>query len=201
MHRLGDVVDVRLVEAAPVAGALRFELLSEGQAARPRGSRPRKARARRRSRSQARQGDRPVRKATQGQAGPQVRARSQQARSSAKTGNVEERQVMESHEHAPTDDLDAGNTARPKSATSGTAMKRGFRGRCPRCGEGKLFRAFLKVDDTARPAGWTSRRIAPTTCRPISSSSSSAISWCRWRCGSRPIIRRRSRCSSRSICR
>ena len=26
-------------------------------------------------------------------------------------------------------------------------MKRGFRGRCPRCGEGKLFRAFLKVDD------------------------------------------------------
>ncbi len=26
------------------------------------------------------------------------------------------------------------------------ALKRGFRGRCPRCGEGKLFRAFLKVD-------------------------------------------------------
>ena len=36
MHRLGDVVDVRLVEAAPVAGALRFELLSEGKPA-PRG--------------------------------------------------------------------------------------------------------------------------------------------------------------------
>ena len=29
MHRLGDIVDVRLVEAAPVAGALRFELLSQ----------------------------------------------------------------------------------------------------------------------------------------------------------------------------
>jgi uncharacterized protein (DUF983 family) len=28
-----------------------------------------------------------------------------------------------------------------------TAFKRGLRGRCPRCGEGKLFRAFLKVDD------------------------------------------------------
>lgn len=28
-----------------------------------------------------------------------------------------------------------------------TAMKRGLRGRCPRCGEGKLFRAFLKVND------------------------------------------------------
>ena len=26
-----------------------------------------------------------------------------------------------------------------------SAMKRGFRGRCPRCGEGKLFRAFLKT--------------------------------------------------------
>ncbi len=30
-HRLGDVVDVRLVEAQPIAGALRFELLSEGE--------------------------------------------------------------------------------------------------------------------------------------------------------------------------
>jgi ribonuclease R len=38
MHRLGDVVDVRLVEAAPVAGALRFELLSEGRV-EPRGKR------------------------------------------------------------------------------------------------------------------------------------------------------------------
>jgi len=47
-----------------------------------------------------------------------------------------------------------------------TALKRGFRGRCPRCGEGKLFRAFLKVDDHC-------------SCRPISSSSSSATSWCR----------------------
>ncbi len=30
-YRLGDAVSVRLVEAAPVAGALRFELLSEGR--------------------------------------------------------------------------------------------------------------------------------------------------------------------------
>jgi ribonuclease R len=30
-HRLGDRVTVKLVEAAPVAGALRFELLSEGR--------------------------------------------------------------------------------------------------------------------------------------------------------------------------
>jgi ribonuclease R len=48
MHRLGDVVDVRLVEAAPVAGALRFELLSEGQViprGRKRESRPDSSRA------------------------------------------------------------------------------------------------------------------------------------------------------------
>ena len=30
-HRLGDLVEVKLVEAAPFAGALRFELLSEGR--------------------------------------------------------------------------------------------------------------------------------------------------------------------------
>ena len=30
-YRLGDKVTVRLVEAAPVAGALRFEILSEGR--------------------------------------------------------------------------------------------------------------------------------------------------------------------------
>ena len=34
-----------------------------------------------------------------------------------------------------------------------TAMKRGFRGRCPRCGEGKLFRAFLKVDNNCSICG------------------------------------------------
>ena len=34
-----------------------------------------------------------------------------------------------------------------------TAVKRGFRGRCPRCGQGKLFRAFLKVDDHCSVCG------------------------------------------------
>ncbi|MBR1146907.1 DUF983 domain-containing protein [Bradyrhizobium sp. AUGA SZCCT0222] len=34
-----------------------------------------------------------------------------------------------------------------------TAMKRGFMCRCPRCGEGKLFRAFLKVDDHCKTCG------------------------------------------------
>ena len=34
-----------------------------------------------------------------------------------------------------------------------TAMKRGFSGRCPRCGQGKLFRAFLKVADHCSVCG------------------------------------------------
>jgi uncharacterized protein (DUF983 family) len=29
----------------------------------------------------------------------------------------------------------------------GGAVWRGFRGKCPACGKGRLFRAFLKVDD------------------------------------------------------
>jgi ribonuclease R len=44
IHRLGDIVTVRLVEAAPLAGALRFELLSENA---PRLARPRAAKAKR----------------------------------------------------------------------------------------------------------------------------------------------------------
>jgi ribonuclease R len=46
-YRLGDPVTVRLVEAVPVAGALRFEMLSQGRddgaAARPRRSSARKS--------------------------------------------------------------------------------------------------------------------------------------------------------------
>ena len=34
-----------------------------------------------------------------------------------------------------------------------TALKRGFQGRCPRCGEGRLFRAFLKVDNACSVCG------------------------------------------------
>jgi uncharacterized protein (DUF983 family) len=34
-----------------------------------------------------------------------------------------------------------------------TALRRGFRGRCPRCGEGKLFRAFLKTAEQCSVCG------------------------------------------------
>ena len=33
------------------------------------------------------------------------------------------------------------------------AMLRGLRGRCPNCGEGKLFRAFLKTNDSCPACG------------------------------------------------
>jgi len=37
--------------------------------------------------------------------------------------------------------------------TLGLALKRGFLGRCPNCGEGKLFRAFVKVVDQCDQCG------------------------------------------------
>jgi uncharacterized protein (DUF983 family) len=33
------------------------------------------------------------------------------------------------------------------------ALKRGFRSRCPRCGQGKLFRAYVKVADNCSACG------------------------------------------------
>src|SRR5664280_3910645 len=41
--------------------------------------------------------------------------------------------------------------ALPTSA--GQALWRGFRGRCPACGEGRMFRAFLKVADQCPHCG------------------------------------------------
>jgi uncharacterized protein (DUF983 family) len=45
------------------------------------------------------------------------------------------------------------DTAATEKRDVWTAIKRGFRCRCPRCGEGKLFRAFLKVDDHCSVCG------------------------------------------------
>ena len=54
-HRLGDRVTVKLVEAAPVAGALRFELLSEGRVMTGAQRRPSDRPARRPHRTPARE--------------------------------------------------------------------------------------------------------------------------------------------------
>jgi uncharacterized protein (DUF983 family) len=47
--------------------------------------------------------------------------------------------------------------AHPQSSTGrrdlGLAMRRGFLGRCPKCGEGRLFRAYLKVADRCPVCG------------------------------------------------
>jgi len=46
----------------------------------------------------------------------------------------------------------SGAAAQPKR-NAWQAIRRGFRGRCPKCGEGKLFRAFLKVADNCPVCG------------------------------------------------
>ncbi|GLK75446.1 ribonuclease R [Methylopila jiangsuensis] len=61
--RLGDTVEVKLVEAAPVAGALRFEMLSEGRQSRPVGRGKRGLRRAAASRSKT-DGKKPKAKAT-----------------------------------------------------------------------------------------------------------------------------------------
>ena len=38
-------------------------------------------------------------------------------------------------------------SARTLPTGAAQALRRGFRGRCPACGEGRMFRAFLKVAD------------------------------------------------------
>jgi len=38
-------------------------------------------------------------------------------------------------------------------ATAPTSLQAGLRCRCPRCGEGHLFRAFLKIDDRCEACG------------------------------------------------
>jgi uncharacterized protein (DUF983 family) len=46
----------------------------------------------------------------------------------------------------------SGSAAQPKR-DAWQAITRGFRGRCPKCGEGRLFRAFLKVTDNCPACG------------------------------------------------
>src|SRR6202035_1351964 len=58
---------------------------------------------------------------------------------------IEERQIMETVSEQPK--VWTQDSASAEKRNVWTALKRGLRGRCPRCGEGKLFRAFLKVDD------------------------------------------------------
>ena len=107
--RLGGTVKVRLVEAAPFAGALRFEIV-RAQRAKTRGagaSRPAAAGAR---------GD------PQGQ--------------------------------APMNDMSRFRRTAPRPERPlGEAIRRGFIGRCPACGRGRLFRAYLKIVNACKVCG------------------------------------------------
>ena len=42
---------------------------------------------------------------------------------------------------------------RPAQRDVGLSMWRGFRGRCPNCGKGRMFRAYLKVADQCPACG------------------------------------------------
>jgi len=54
---------------------------------------------------------------------------------------------------APVKIWTSGTAAPVEKRDVWTALKRGLRGRCPRCGEGRLFRAFLKVDNNCSSCG------------------------------------------------
>ena len=49
--------------------------------------------------------------------------------------------------------IQAGADALSARRRLGPAMRRGFAGRCPHCGEGRLFRAYLKVADSCPACG------------------------------------------------
>lgn len=49
--------------------------------------------------------------------------------------------------------MNAEHAAAPAEVTTGHAFRRGLRGRCPRCGEGHIFRAYLKVADCCPACG------------------------------------------------
>ena len=93
--RLGDTVEVKLVEAAPFAGALRFEMLSKGGARR---------------------------------------------RGRGRSGGDDAR-------------LFRSRGKRPNGAISASPCAAASCGRCPHCGEGRLFRAYLKVVDACPVCG------------------------------------------------
>ena len=54
---------------------------------------------------------------------------------------------------SPTNKIWTRETGAVEKRDLWSSLKRGFRGRCPHCGEGKLFRAFLKVDNRCSVCG------------------------------------------------
>jgi hypothetical protein len=65
------------------------------------------------------------------------------ARQKSRVRQIEERQVMETVNPATT--VWSRDSATVEKRDVWTALKRGFRCRCPRCGQGKLFQGVLTV--------------------------------------------------------
>ncbi len=126
-HRLGDLVEVKLVEAAPFAGALRFELLSEGRSGVPGAIRQQAGESR---------------TATLSRLAPDAR-RATICRAKA---NRKKRGPTMSAMRSAISAWRAIEFPAAPTRNRWQAIKRGFRMRCPNCGEGKLFRAYLKVE-------------------------------------------------------
>jgi uncharacterized protein (DUF983 family) len=119
-YQLADRVEVRLVEIAPLAGAMRFEMLTD----------PKPLPGSKRS----------FHKAKGQRTRPRVATAARFARQEMTTA-MEEQVFGGGHQLA--------RAARPLWQ----AIKRGLLGRCPHCGEGKLFRAFVKTVDTCSVCG------------------------------------------------
>ena len=134
-YRLGDQVEVKLVEAAPVAGALRFELLTEGPFHRQDGAAARKG------------AKRPPRGARAGKAS----ARAQRLPDAREDQAARARLTFEGSTMSLT--IETARPAHSDEVKAIPAMKRGFLGRCPACGEGRLFGRFLKVVDHCEACG------------------------------------------------
>ena len=64
---------------------------------------------------------------------------------------LEESQVVETR--SPANKIWSREAGAVEKRDLWSSLKRGFRGRCPRCGEGRLFRAFLKVADRCSVCG------------------------------------------------
>ena len=144
MHRLGDAVEVRLVEAVPLAGALRFELLERGPRPAAQGAAGAPKRA---------AGGRAGTAATTRRAAPPPPPRHAATRdlSLAASGLL----IVDSREgdSEATMPVEITHPTRKKSGRASQSVRRGFSCRCPHCGEGKLFRAFLKPVDACPVCG------------------------------------------------
>src|SRR5262249_21359868 len=98
-------------------------------------------------------GPQPARQEASGKIREEEKAQGQQGQAKAgeEDRQIETRQIMDSM--TPATKVWTRETGVTEKRDVWTSIKRGFRGRCPRCGRGKLFRAYLKVDNNCSVCG------------------------------------------------